>query len=118
MPNRVASINEWVAGYRDGQYVDEPDDDEEDEEERLTTEQALGQIVDGNLTTSRFGLYLSAWELICSLVGDRLPEQWAVRQAWVEPCDAWLQRAAWPVRISELVDSPSPPFPLPENPYL
>src|SRR4051812_44321664 len=108
MPNRVDSLNEWAAGYYDNQHDEEADDGAE-EEERLTIEQALGQIVDGNLTTSHFNVYLSAWELVCSYLGRRLPEHWAVRHQWIEPVDEWLRRVGLPVRVSELVDSSTPP---------
>lgn len=122
MPLRVRSLDEWAARDYDGQRDEDEEEDEEDdagdEEERLTIEQALGQIVDGRLTTSHFGVYASAWELVCAHLGESLPEQWAVRRGWVEPFDEWLERAGLPIRISDLVDSPEPPFPLPENPYL
>lgn len=113
MPNRVASLDEWAADYYDGLY-----DEDDPQEARLTVEQALGEIVDGRLTTGHFNLYLGAWESACSLIGERLPEHWAVRQEWIEPVDAWLKWAGLPVRVAELADSQEPPFPLPENPCI
>src|SRR5579862_7969019 len=47
---RIRSLSEWVTEY----YEDTQDEEADEHEERLTMEQAVAQIIDGNLTTDHF----------------------------------------------------------------